>query len=62
MSDDENGAVYGIVLLSFVVGVILGCITTTHVYQNAAIKAGAGYYDGQTGTFKYKIMDEDSSM
>jgi hypothetical protein len=57
MNDDEKGAVCGLVLLSLVAGVILGWRTTTHVYQNEALKAGVGYYDGQTGTFKYKTLE-----
>jgi hypothetical protein len=59
MSDDEKGAICLIVFLSFVAGLILGWGTTTEVYQNAALKAGVGYYHGQTGTFKYKILEGD---
>lgn len=62
MNDDEKGLCCGLMLLSLVGGLILGWRITTHVYQDHAIKANVGYYDPKTGTFKYKIMDENSSM
>lgn len=62
MSDNEKGAICGLVLLSFIAGMILSWIATSHVYRDHAIKAGVGYYDPQTGTFKYKIMDKNSNM
>lgn len=61
MNDDQKGLCTGLVLIFFTVGMILGYIITEQVYKREALKAGVGYYDGQTGTFKYKIMDEDST-
>ena len=62
MTDDQKGLCCGLMLFSFVLGWILGWRTTTHVYQNEALKTQEGYYDSQTRAFKYKIVDEDSSM
>jgi hypothetical protein len=61
MNDDQKAFVTAFFLLFFVVGLLLGYLMTEQVYQKHALKAGVGYYDGQTGTFKYKIMDEDSA-
>jgi hypothetical protein len=62
MSDNQKATVTGLMGLFFVIGLILGYLMTEEVYQNQAIEAGVGHFDDQTGTFKYKIVDEDSSM
>lgn len=61
MTHDQRGAILGCSLLFFVVGLILGHIMTSDIYKIEALKAGVGYYDRQTGTFKYGIMDEAST-
>lgn len=62
MNDDQKIKVTAFFLLFFVLGLLLGYLMTESVYKYHAVKAGVGYYDHQTGDFKYKIMDENSSM
>ena len=62
MTDDQKASVCVFIMLSFCLGWILGYLATEEVYQNHAFEAGVGYHDPQTGTFKYKIMDEKSGM
>ena len=62
MTDDQKSLCCGLMLFSFVLGWILGYLATEEVYQNHALEAGVGYFDDQTGTFKYKIVDEKSGM
>ena len=61
MTDNQKASVCVFIMLSFCLGWILGYLATEEVYQNHALEAGVGYFDDQTGTFKYKIMDEDST-
>jgi hypothetical protein len=66
MNDDMNkafwcGMGFG-VLLSAVPWVMLGGWMMKHDLQQVAIEAKVAEYDSQTGEFKYKIVDEDSSM
>ena len=66
MNDDLNkafgyGFVFG-VLLSAIPWVFLGGFLARIDLREAAIRAKVAEYDTQTGEFKYKIVDEDSSM
>lgn len=66
MNDDMNkafwcGMGFG-VLLSAVPLVLFGEFLARIDLREAAIEAKVAEYDSQTGVFKYKIMDEDSSM
>lgn len=62
MTDDQKAVVCGLMLLSFSFGWILGYIIAAEAYERHALETQEGYYDPQTGAFKYNIMDEDSSM
>jgi hypothetical protein len=66
MNDALNKAFgYGFffgVLLSAVPWVFLGGFMARHDLRQVAIEAKVAEYDSQTGEFKYKIVDEDSSM
>ena len=56
-----TGIVFGL-LIGMIPLMILGSWIGKWEMKTTAIKANVGYYDHQTGTFKYKIMDENSSM
>lgn len=62
MNDNQKAFTNLMFLVFFVVGLVLGHLITSGAYKNEALKAGVGYYDAQTGDFKYKIMDEKSGM
>lgn len=66
MNDDASntfwiGTAFG-VLIGVMPLMIVGSWIGKWEMRNSAIKANVGYYDAKTGDFKYKIMDEDSSM
>lgn len=66
MDHDETkaflvGLAFG-VILTVIPMIFLGGFLARIDLREAAIKAGVAEYDSQTGDFKYKIMDENSSM
>lgn len=66
MDHDESkaflaGLAFG-AMLAVIPMIFLGAFLARIDLREAAIKAGAAEYDSKTGEFKYKIMDENSSM
>lgn len=66
MNDDSSkafwiGTAFGL-LIGMLPLMILGSWIGKWEMKTSAIKANVGYYDPQTGYFKYKIMDENSNM
>lgn len=62
MTDNQKATVMGLIGLFFGIGWILGYWTAIEVYKKHVLETQEGFYDSATRTFKYKIMDEDSSM
>jgi hypothetical protein len=62
MNDGQRALAHFLFLIFFIAGLILGHLMTESVYQTHAIRAGVGYYDPQTSTFKYRIVDKKSGM
>ena len=65
MNDDMSkaflvGMAFG-AILSVVPMVFLGGLMAKHSLQQLAIESKVAEYDSQTGVFKYKIVDEDST-